>query len=148
MKPMQPQYSWETQHDTANGTMTHTFNKLVKVVSNMHTGEAVVMVGDKAVQTYGNMPVKQYEEMLLEVERKAVVMAKWHKFKTALAKAGVYTLMVVAMFAFMALGADSDNITLGAFATQKVACMGVIGVCAMGIKYTPTLAQAWKSINN
>lgn len=121
MKPMQPQYSWETQHDTANGTMTHTFNKLVKVVSNMHTGEAVVMVGDQAVQAYGNMPVKQYEEMLLEVEKKATVLATMHKIKAALVK-------------HTSTATGNLRNSIGYVISDKSVC--------------PMLAQVWKSTNN
>ncbi|MCM1022405.1 MAG: hypothetical protein NC403_09410 [Muribaculaceae bacterium] len=148
MATKQPIYGWETQHDTANHTMTHTFTKRVQVVSNYKKGEAVLLVDGKIAETYGKMPVNDYTALLLDVEQYANQLERNDKAKKLACKVVVYAIMVVAMLALFALAGDNDEWSLGMFTAQKVCCFAIMGSCYYGVKYTPALAAAWQEMNN
>lgn len=61
-------YGWETQFDTANKLMLHTFSERVQVKSNLQSGEVQVIVDGNIVKTCNKMPVKEYEAFLLGIE--------------------------------------------------------------------------------
>jgi hypothetical protein len=44
--------NWETEHDTANGLMTHTFTGSVKVVTSIKTGRVKVYKHDILVNAF------------------------------------------------------------------------------------------------
>lgn len=140
-------YGWETQFDTANNVMTHTFSKNVQVVSNIKNGEVLVQVNGKTIEMYNNMPVKKYEATLLAVEAKAKKLERRYKAVSLLSKAAVWAISIVAMLAFIALGGDNEEWTLGMFATQKACCIAVIAGCYLSVKHTPALAAAWENMN-
>lgn len=71
MATKQSTYNWDTQFDTANKVMTHTFSKRVQAVANIKKGEVLVMVDGNTVNAYYDMPVKEYEALLLGVEQYA-----------------------------------------------------------------------------
>lgn len=61
--------SWETEHDTVNGVMTHTFNDHLKVVSNLRAGEIKIIADGAVVRTVdgSKMSVKEYTEFIAEI---------------------------------------------------------------------------------
>ena len=140
-------YGWETQFDTANDLMTHTISEHVQVVSNIKKGEVHVQVNGETIKTYNNMPVKKYEATLLAVEAKAKKLERRYKAVSLLSKAAVWAISIIAMFAFIALGGDNDEWTLGMFATQKACCIAVIAGRYLSVKHTPARAEAWESMN-
>lgn len=148
MATKQPIYSWETQHDTANHTMTHTFTQRVQVVSNTQKGEAVLLVDGKIAETYGNMPVEDYIALLLDVEQYAYQLERNDNAKKLACKVIIYAIITVAMLALFALAGDNDECSLGMFAAQKACCFAIMGCCYFGVKYTPALADTWQEMNN
>lgn len=148
MATQQPTYNWDTQFDTANNTMTHTFSKRVQAVANIKNGEVLVKVDGNTVNAYYGMPVKEYEALLLGIEQYAYKLERKDRLKRLMAKVAVYVIMSVAILALMALAGENDSLSLGWFAAQKAACFAVMGGCYLGIKHTPALAAAWREIDN
>lgn len=148
MATKQPTYNWDTQFDTANNTMTHTFSKRVQAVANIKNGEVLVKVDGNTVNAYHSMPVKEYEALLLGMEQYAYKLERKDRLKMLLAKVAVYIIMSVAILAVMALAGENDSLPIGWFAAQKAACFAVMGGCYLSIKHTPVLAAAWRNIDN
>lgn len=148
MATKRPTYSWDTQFDTANNTMTHTFSERVQAVANIKNGEVLVKVDGNTVNAYHSMPVKEYEALLLGMEQYAYKLERKDRQKMLLAKVAVYIIMSVAILAVMALAGENDSLSLGWFAAQKAACFAVMGGCYLSIKHTPVLAAAWRNIDN
>lgn len=148
MATKRPTYNWDTQFDTANNTMTHTFSKRVQAVANIKNGEVLVKVDGNTVNAYHSMPVKEYEALLLGMEQYAYKLERKDRLKMLLAKVAVYIIMSVAILALMALTGENDSLSLGWFAAQKAACFAVMGGCYLSIKHTPALAAAWRNIGN
>lgn len=148
MATKQPTYNWDTQFNTANNTMTHTFSKHVQAVANIKKGEVLVKVDGNTVNAYYGMPVKEYEALLLGVEQYAYKLERKDRLKMLLAKVAVYIIVSVAILAFMALASENDSLPIGWFAAQKAACFAVMGGCYYSIKRTPVLAAAWRDIDN
>lgn len=144
----QPKYNWETQHDTAAKTMTHTFSKRVQVVSNIKNGEIQVLIDGHIVNTYYSLPVKHYEALLLATEEYAYELQRKDLIKATLAKVAVYVLMAIGILALFALGGDNDEWSLAQFTVQKATCIAVMASCFYGVKCTPVLAAAWNEIDN
>lgn len=142
-----PSYNWDTQFDTANNTMTHTFSQRVQVVSNIKNGEASVKIDGNTVNAYYNMTVKEYEALLLAVEQHANQLEREGRLKSQLCKAVVYVLMGIGIFALMLLGGDNEEWSLGMFTAHKVYCIAVMAGCFLSVKHTPALAAAWQSID-
>ena len=147
-------YGWETNHDTANGIMTHTFNQRVQVVANIKKGEAQLIVDGNIIETYHNMPVRKYECLLLAVEEYANglldrnINKRLQKAAVAklAAKAGYYGLITIIMLAGIYLCGESDTMPLGLFALHKFAALAVIALCVLTIKHTPALAAQHNTI--
>lgn len=74
-------YNWDTKFETAKSLMVHTFSDRVKVVANLKKSEVLVMVDGHTVNTYYNMPVKEYEYFLLGVEEYANQLKRRGQFK-------------------------------------------------------------------
>ncbi len=138
-------YSWDTQFN--NNVMTHTFTDRVQVASNIKNGEINVLVDGNLVDVYYNMPVSEYEALLLGIEEYAQELAAKQRTKMLLAKIAVYIIMSIAVLAMFALAGENDEWSLGAFMTQKACCFAVMGGCYYGVKHTPVLAKAWKELN-
>lgn len=69
--------SWETEHDTVKGLMTHTFTDHLKVVSNLRTGEIKIIADGAVVRTVdgSKMSVKEYTEFIAEIASDVAVNA-------------------------------------------------------------------------
>jgi hypothetical protein len=59
--------SWNTEFDTANNLMIHTFNYRVKVVTNIQTGEIKTFRDDKVIDRQNDMPISDYERFLISI---------------------------------------------------------------------------------
>ena len=62
--------SWETEHDAANGIMTHTFDARNKVISNLRTGEIKIITNGIMIETVidgSKMSVDEYTEFISEI---------------------------------------------------------------------------------
>lgn len=138
-------YSWDTQFN--NNIMTHTFTSRVQVVSDLKKAEITMLVDGKIVSIYYNMPVKEYEELLLSVEEYAQELEAKSRTKAVLAKVAVYAIMSIAILAIFALAGENEHWSLGAFMAQKACCFAVMGGCYLSVKHTPALAKAWTEIN-
>lgn len=68
------QYGWDTQFETAKSLMVHTFTNRVQVKSSLKSGEVQVLVDGNIVNTYHNIPLKEYENFLLGVEEYAATL--------------------------------------------------------------------------
>lgn len=101
MARKQPKYGWDTQFDTANNIMHHTFTDRVEVKSNIKNGEILVLVDGHIVNTYYNMPVKAYECLLLGVEEYAYQLQRSRWAKRLYAAAAIL-LLFVALLAVVA----------------------------------------------
>lgn len=63
---------WNTEFDTANNVITHSFDKEVKVINNLNFKKITVFRGEKKVsetEYEENESIKDYFDYLLEVER-------------------------------------------------------------------------------
>ena len=148
MGTIKQRYGWDTQFETAENLMIHTFTDRVQVVANIKNGEVLVKIDGHTVNTYYGLPLTEYEALLLGVEQYAAKLQRKDRFKKLLGKVAVYLIMGIALLALMALAGDNDSLTLGEFAAQKAACMAVMGCCYLSVKHTPVLAAAWKEIDN
>lgn len=101
MAKKQPKYSWDTQFDTANNIMHHTFTDRVEVKSDIKNGEILVLIDGHIINAYYNMPVREYEALLLGVEEYAYQLqrASWIK-RQWYAVAALFALLAV-LFAIM-----------------------------------------------
>lgn len=147
MAKKQPKYNWETQFDTANNIMHHTFTDRVEVKANIKNGEILVLIDGHIINTYYNMPVKAYEALLLGVEQYAYQLERKDRIKAFWFKVAVYAIITIGLLAFFALGGDNDSCSLGVFAAQKAACIAIMGCCWLSIKHTKGLAMAWENIS-
>ena len=143
----QPKYSWETQFETADNIMRHTFTERVQVASNIKTGEVLVLVDGNIINTYWSLPAREYEALLLACEEYAYELKRKDQFKAMLAKVAVWVLIAIGVLAFMALGGENDEWTNTQFVTSKLACFGVMGGCWLTVKHTPARAAAWRKID-
>lgn len=147
MATTKPMYSWDTQFDTANNTMTHTFSERVQVVSNIKTGVAAMLVDGNTKCERNGFKVDAYEEWLLDVERYAYQLAAADRRKALLGKVTLYAVIAIIILAFFALTGDNESWTLGQSFIHKGACMGVIGAGFLSIKHVPLLAAAQKRMD-
>ena len=147
MATTKPMYSWDTQFDTANNTMTHTFSERVQVVSYIKTGVVAMLVDGNTKCERNGFKVDTYEEWLLDVERYAYQLAAADRRKTLLGKVALYAVIAIIILAFSSLTGDNESWTLGQFFTHKGACFGVMGAGILSIKYVPILAAAQKQLD-
>lgn len=138
---------WDTSFETATNTMTHTFTDRVQVVSNIKNGEILVKVDGNIVDVMYNLPICQYEKLLLAVEANAYKRQRRDGIKMQVCKAIVYTLIAIGVVALISIGGDCDEWTMGQFLGQKAACFAIMGVCWFSVKHTPALAAAWEEID-
>ncbi len=104
---MAKKYNWETRFETAKSLMVHTFTDRVQVEANLKNGEVLVLVDGHTVNTYHNMPVKEYECLLLGVEEYANQLKRREQFKAMMYKAAVCLLMVMAIMAAAMLSSSN-----------------------------------------
>lgn len=70
---------WNTEFDTANNVITHSFDKEVKVINNLNFKKITVFRGEKKVNETvyeENESIKDYFDFLLEVERQVEEIRK------------------------------------------------------------------------
>lgn len=96
MAKKQPKYNWDTQFDTANNIMRHTFTDRVEVKSNIKNGEILVLIDGHTVNAYYNMPVREYEALLLGVEEYAYQLER-RQFKALKSKLAIWLLVAIAI---------------------------------------------------
>lgn len=96
-------YSWDTQYETAKSLMVHTFTDRVQVESNLKNGEVLVLVDGHTVNTYHNMPVREYEALLLGVEEYAHKLQRRDLIKVVVNKVAVCLLVAMAIVAALIL---------------------------------------------
>lgn len=147
MATTKPMYSWDTQFDTANNTMTHTFSERVQVVSNIKTGVVLMLVDGTTKCERTGFKLDDYEDWLLDVERYACQLTAADNRKVMLGKVALYAVIAIIILAFFALDGDNDEWTLGQFFAQKATCASIIGVGVLSIKHVPLLAAAMQRVD-
>lgn len=64
-------YNWNTEFDTANNLMIHTFSDRVKVVANLNTGETKTFRDSEVIDRRTDMPISNYERFLITIAKDA-----------------------------------------------------------------------------
>lgn len=72
-------YNWDTEFDTANDLMIHTFNDRVKVVTNIKTGVVKLMRDGNEVDRRDDMPISEYEQFLIRTAESAGNLVQLNK---------------------------------------------------------------------
>lgn len=62
-------YNWNTEFDTANNLMIHTFSDRVKVVANLNTGETKTFRDGEVIDRRTDMPISDYERFLITIAK-------------------------------------------------------------------------------
>lgn len=92
-------YNWETRFETAKNLIVHTFTDRVQVEANLKNGEVLVLIDGHIVNTYHNMPMKEYECLLLCVEEFANQLKRRELFKAVAHTALACLIMAMAIVA-------------------------------------------------
>lgn len=64
-------YNWDTEFDTANNLMIHTFSDRIKVVTNLTTGEIKTFRDGEVIDRRNDMSISDYEKFLIAIAKDA-----------------------------------------------------------------------------
>ena len=64
-------FNWNTEFDTANDLMIHTFSNRVKVCCNIKTGEAKTLRDGEVISRRDDMLMSEYEQFLIRTAEEA-----------------------------------------------------------------------------
>lgn len=64
-------YNWNTEFNTADNLMIHTFSDRVKVSANLTTGEIKIFRDGEEIVRRTDMPISDYEKFLIATAKDA-----------------------------------------------------------------------------
>lgn len=64
-------FNWETEFNTSENLMIHTFSDRVKVMANLNTGEVKTFRDGEEIDRRTDMPISDYERFLITIAKDA-----------------------------------------------------------------------------
>ena len=71
-------FNWDTEFNTAENLMIHTFSDRVKVVTNIKTGEVKTMRDDEIIGRRSDLLISDYERYLIAIAQDAAKLQEFN----------------------------------------------------------------------